>query len=608
MSDGGGNWTELRAVAADGSVSPSAKLYHYAAGTSNDKDIYSDEALTTAVAQPFVSDSAGRFIFYGNGDYKFVVKTSADVTLDTWDNVHVSTGQSFINDYGTDYPADNANNTGQGFAKIVSGVLRGVGINNGTAFDEFYTADASGNQQIGSVLSKTMPVYNVKHADWGAVGDGSTDDTTAIQSAITAIAAAGGGVLYFPWGTYKVTDTLNIDNTSIKICGDGAEHSIIKQTVDTSAAAVIDFDSNNRDDKVVIDGISVTTTVVGATSGIDITFTGGAADDRTTPYINDVYVGPHKDSSATAYFTDNIVFSGVDKAKIVNSIIAGHDTLVAGSDGISGISNCHISNVTFENLEIAIALGSNAVISNNRFRSVAVAIDAQGSTTTSVITGNLFDSIATIGIRFAGAGPIAHKYHTITGNTFTSSDNDCDFITGVDVTKLNTITGNTFFGATGSTSTGITLGSNSDENVIVGNLFFTLDTGIAVGGDDNIISSNIFNSLTTNVTDTGSNVYSGNTPQTVTVPSAAALGASVPGAKYIDFWSVTGTTSVTSIHSDVDSPIGRIITLKFAGVLTFTDGNNLLLDGNFVTAATDVIRLQFDGTNWNELGRSANST
>lgn len=45
--------------------------------------------------------------------------------------------------------------------------------------------------------------FNVK--DYGATGNGATDDTTTIRAAITACNAAGGGVVYFPPGTYKVT-------------------------------------------------------------------------------------------------------------------------------------------------------------------------------------------------------------------------------------------------------------------------------------------------------------------------------------------------------------------------------------------------------------------
>lgn len=49
-------------------------------------------------------------------------------------------------------------------------------------------------------------VFNVKN--YGAVGNGTTDDTTAIQAAITAAAAANGGIVYFPVANYLVTGQL----------------------------------------------------------------------------------------------------------------------------------------------------------------------------------------------------------------------------------------------------------------------------------------------------------------------------------------------------------------------------------------------------------------
>lgn len=48
--------------------------------------------------------------------------------------------------------------------------------------------------------------YNVK--DYGAKGDNTTDDTTAIQNAINAASLAGGGIVYFPIGNYKITAAL----------------------------------------------------------------------------------------------------------------------------------------------------------------------------------------------------------------------------------------------------------------------------------------------------------------------------------------------------------------------------------------------------------------
>lgn len=61
--------------------------------------------------------------------------------------------------------------------------------------------------QIGKPSSNL--VYNVK--DYGAIGDGTTNDTTDIQAAITAAALVGGSV-YFPDGTYSFTQ-LTISNS-----------------------------------------------------------------------------------------------------------------------------------------------------------------------------------------------------------------------------------------------------------------------------------------------------------------------------------------------------------------------------------------------------------
>lgn len=53
-------------------------------------------------------------------------------------------------------------------------------------------------------------LFNVKDPTYGAKGDGATDDTAAIQAALTA-AAVSGGTVYFPPGVYRTTATLTFD-------------------------------------------------------------------------------------------------------------------------------------------------------------------------------------------------------------------------------------------------------------------------------------------------------------------------------------------------------------------------------------------------------------
>jgi hypothetical protein len=60
---------------------------------------------------------------------------------------------------------------------------------------------------------------NVKDSTYGAVGDGVTDDTAAIQAAANAIASTG-GVLYFPPGSYVITNSITISKPTMLIgCG-----------------------------------------------------------------------------------------------------------------------------------------------------------------------------------------------------------------------------------------------------------------------------------------------------------------------------------------------------------------------------------------------------
>ncbi|WP_406505052.1 glycoside hydrolase family 28 protein [Streptomyces sp. NBC_00212] len=57
-------------------------------------------------------------------------------------------------------------------------------------------------------LTTSTPEFNVK--DYGAKGNGSANDSPAVDKAITAANAAGGGTVRFPSGTYKSQNTLHM--------------------------------------------------------------------------------------------------------------------------------------------------------------------------------------------------------------------------------------------------------------------------------------------------------------------------------------------------------------------------------------------------------------
>ena len=55
--------------------------------------------------------------------------------------------------------------------------------------------------------------------DYGADSTGANDSTSAIQSAIDAVEAAGGGTVYLPEGTYKVKPSSNENASALRIKG-----------------------------------------------------------------------------------------------------------------------------------------------------------------------------------------------------------------------------------------------------------------------------------------------------------------------------------------------------------------------------------------------------
>ncbi len=79
----------LHPINGSGTPYPAAKLYFYVAGTTTPLDTYSDKDLSVPNANPVVADANGMFgqIFLGSGTYDVVLKTSADATIWTAEDV-----------------------------------------------------------------------------------------------------------------------------------------------------------------------------------------------------------------------------------------------------------------------------------------------------------------------------------------------------------------------------------------------------------------------------------------------------------------------------------------------------------------------------------------
>ena len=158
-----------------------------------------------------------------------------------------------------------------------------VGSNN-----KFITADSNENSGIKWVNG--YYVANVK--DFGALGDNSNDDKTAIQNAINSLGTTGGTV-YLPPGIYRVSAALQINSTvknirlvgangHFPLTGDNGGGSIIRSTSTTNNVIEV-----NNSISVYIGHLGIDSTVT-KTGGVGIKATSTA--DRQGVTIEQVYV------------------------------------------------------------------------------------------------------------------------------------------------------------------------------------------------------------------------------------------------------------------------------------------------------------------------------
>lgn len=111
--------------------------------------------------------------------------------------------------------------------------------------------------------SNLEDVVSVK--EFGAIGNGKTNDSTAIELAINQLNQRGGGVLYFPKGNYIISSPIIVNN-NIRIKGSGKYSSILKLQGNIKA---IDLGSKYAKVGVAIESLGIIGTGEKGQIGID---------------------------------------------------------------------------------------------------------------------------------------------------------------------------------------------------------------------------------------------------------------------------------------------------------------------------------------------------
>jgi len=244
----------------DGTVLSGGLIYTYAAGTNTSQPTYTSSAGTIAHTNPIILNSAGRVpsgeIWLTDGlSYKFVLKDSTDALIATYDNItginsnflsftnqqqivtatanqtvfnlsisyqpgtnSLSVFVDGVNQYGpsalyayTETDSDTVTFTNGlhvgAVVKFTTTQQQGAGAINASQV----TYDPAGTGAVATNVQAKLRQY-VNVMDFGAVGDGVIDDTVAIQAAIN-----NGGVLFFPAGVYRITNTLTLTQTGATV-------------------------------------------------------------------------------------------------------------------------------------------------------------------------------------------------------------------------------------------------------------------------------------------------------------------------------------------------------------------------------------------------------
>jgi len=247
------------------------------------------------------------------------------------------------------------------------------------------TLTAPVSRTIGDIFDDWISVK-----DYGAIGDGVADDTSAINRAIADRWRTRPSSPYannmtlsairFPAGTYKVTDTINL-YPSTTLLGDGPGVSIIKMDTGTDPCVIRTVDSGGRT------GVNIGQN--GAVLPSNIALIGLTIDNSANPSADCIWLqrasnvfisriklsGAWKNYSANTSLTKSILLQTLSTANLSNNItmvdvdVSGYVYGVYCSDPINYVT---IDRSYLHNLWQGVTLGINAVSNGPKYFKISL--------------------------------------------------------------------------------------------------------------------------------------------------------------------------------------------------------------------------------------------
>lgn len=426
--------------------------------------------------------------------------------------------------------------------------------------------------------SKMRDVVSVK--DFGARGDGVTNDTTAIQAALNA---AAGGAIYFPNGSYAINAALSIPAGTYVYAETGAA----TVTQSTAGANAFTYAGNG----ITVDGLRI----VGPNSG-----SGSAvrADSRSNPTIKNCQVqnwlyGIQFRGCVNWTITGNRIWGGTFDGG------ASSDIFIYGSVGSPSSRGIVTANFCLSNNDVGISVDTNSgdkdlLISgnvvfplqsdgvtpladaNNR-RRYGIAVGYNGTVNTrAVVSGNVLRDVPYSGI-YLNAATLPAGDVSITGNNVAR----CGF--------------GTLYPADSSLRAGIWCNGGADS--ITGNVVVDCSTtGIKVAPDYVYSSANQPRPVisSNNVARTaGIGIHLTNRPHGYLVTGNRIINSTGPGIQYETTTADGGNNQFSGNHIDTNTTNqGGIVASNAAG------GYECSIVGNRINGTDNTTNDQFNSGIW----------
>lgn len=188
--------------------------------------------------------------------------------------------------------------------------------------------------QLDAIGAIRVAVFDV--TVYGAIGDGVTDDSVAVRSAVAAAQTHGGGIVYFPNGTYLLSE----NGTSFKCL---APPSGVSLRGESRYGAVLKLAPNQRA------GVRMVWTASGAT---DITVSDLSFDGNKAGQVG-------SDAHGDAILTDNASRVIVERLNIYNCRGSGVSVWQNSTDVT--IEHCYIHNCDWNGIVLGDAGGQHRI-------------------------------------------------------------------------------------------------------------------------------------------------------------------------------------------------------------------------------------------------------